>query len=118
MKRGPPPMHGGLVPPTPSAYPCAEWCEVAVSQDMPGEQGSFARGPPSYVGPSVGAAGPTVTAGSRTGDLLAAGTTGALGGFVVGLDVGANDVSRELVGRAVHGVVSVLAQMGTSGGTG
>jgi hypothetical protein len=111
-------MHGGLVPPTPSAYPWAEWCEVAVSQDMASEQGSFARGPPSYVGPPAGGGGSTVEARNRTGDLLAAGTIGALGGFVVGLDVGANDVSRDLVGRAVHGVVSVLAQMGTSGGTG
>jgi hypothetical protein len=118
MKRGPAPMHGGLVPPTTSAYPWAEWCEVAVSEDVRGEQGSFARGPPSYLGPSVGGGGSTMEAQNRTGDLLAAGTIGALGGFVVGLDVGANDVSREFVGRAVHGVVSVLAQMGTSGGTG
>ncbi len=119
VKRGPPPMHGGLVAPTPSLYPWAEWCDVATSEEARFEEGSRGYVPPSYVG-SRGAdvSATTRETGNRTGDLLAAGTLGALGGFVAGLDVGANDVSRELVGRAVHGVASVLVRMGTSRGRG
>jgi hypothetical protein len=119
VKRGPPPMHGGLVPPTPSAYPWSEWCPVAVSEEVRGEEGSRSYGVPSYAGPLVRGGPETAReTRSRSGDLLAAGAVGAAAGFALGLDLGANDATRETAGRAVHGVASVLAQMGMSRGRG
>ena len=90
-----------------------------MSEDVRGEEGSRSYGVPAHVRPPVGGgSGTSRETRSRSGDLLAAGAVGAAAGFALGLDLGANDATRETAGRVVHGVASVLAQMGMARGRG